>query len=323
MVLPDGGIKVMDFGVARLDSSTLTALGTVVGSVRYMSPEQMMGERVDGRADIFSLAAVAYELLTGRAPFPGRTVTEVVSRVVRGAHVPPAEVDARLPGALNEVFAQALSPAPDRRPRHAVDFAKALAEAARPAFALEVRRDPPPAANPGAPAVLLLESDPEGAEVVIDGEPRGRTPLSVEVAPGRHELELRAPGRETVSSVVEATRGEALQVFSASLPWPRPAAAEAAPLEAGGVGMTPPRRVAGGPPAYPEWARLAGLEGLVALEVEIDEEGAVRGVRLRQSAGERLDQLMLEAVAGWRFAPALRDGRPAAVRFVARHAFRR
>jgi protein TonB len=87
--------------------------------------------------------------------------------------------------------------------------------------------------------------------------------------------------------------------------------------------MTPPRRVAGGPPAYPEWARLAGLEGLVALEVEIDEEGAVRGVRLRQSAGERLDQLMLEAVAGWRFAPALRDGRPAAVRFVARHAFRR
>ena len=72
MLLDDGGVKVMDFGVARLDSSTLTALGTVVGSVRYMAPEQMMGERVDGRADVFSLAAVAYEMLTGQAPVPGQ-----------------------------------------------------------------------------------------------------------------------------------------------------------------------------------------------------------------------------------------------------------
>ena len=56
MILDDGGVKVMDFGVARLESSNLTAVGTVVGSVRYMAPEQMMGERVDGRADVFSLA---------------------------------------------------------------------------------------------------------------------------------------------------------------------------------------------------------------------------------------------------------------------------
>ena len=101
MLMNDGGVKVMDFGVARLESSTLTVAGTVVGSVRYMAPEQMMGERVDGRADVFSLAAVAYELLTGRAPFPGKTITEVVSRVVHGAHVPPRQVDTRLPEALN------------------------------------------------------------------------------------------------------------------------------------------------------------------------------------------------------------------------------
>ena len=80
MMMDDGSVKVLDFGVARLDSSNLTAAGTVVGSVQYMAPEQMMGERVDGRADVFSLAAVAYELLTGRAPFPGKTITEVVSR---------------------------------------------------------------------------------------------------------------------------------------------------------------------------------------------------------------------------------------------------
>ncbi len=72
MLLADGGVKVMDFGVARLDSSTLTVLGTVVGSVRYMSPEQMMGDRVDGRADVFSLAAVAYEMLTRAGAVSGQ-----------------------------------------------------------------------------------------------------------------------------------------------------------------------------------------------------------------------------------------------------------
>ena len=110
MLTDDGGVKVMDFGVARLDQSTLTALGTVVGSVRYMAPEQMMGERVDGRADVFSVAAVAYELLTGKAPFPGKTITEVVSRVVHGAHVPPQKADGRLPEGLNTIFARAFAP---------------------------------------------------------------------------------------------------------------------------------------------------------------------------------------------------------------------
>jgi serine/threonine protein kinase len=115
MLLNDGGVKVMDFGVARLESSTLTAVGTVVGSVRYMAPEQMMGERVDGRADVFSLAAVAYELLTGRPPFPGKTITEVVSRVVHGSHVPPRQADGRLPESLNAVFARSFAPkAPER-----------------------------------------------------------------------------------------------------------------------------------------------------------------------------------------------------------------
>src|SRR5438093_7777644 len=107
MLTDDGRVKVMDFGVARLESSTLTVAGTVLGSVRYMSPEQMMGEKVDGRADIFSLSAVGYELLTGKPPFPGKTITEVVSKVVHGQHVPPRQVDERLPEGLNSVFAKA------------------------------------------------------------------------------------------------------------------------------------------------------------------------------------------------------------------------
>src|SRR5258708_38321965 len=75
MMMDDGGVKVMDFGVARLESSTLTVAGTGVGSVRYMAPEQMMGERADARSDVFSLGAVAYEMLTRRPPLPGNTIT--------------------------------------------------------------------------------------------------------------------------------------------------------------------------------------------------------------------------------------------------------
>src|SRR5688572_4948580 len=89
MLTDDGSLKVMDFGVARLDTSTLTVVGAVVGSVRYMAPEQMMGQKVDGRADVFSLAAVAYELLTGQPAFPGKTITEVVGKVIHGNYVPP------------------------------------------------------------------------------------------------------------------------------------------------------------------------------------------------------------------------------------------
>jgi serine/threonine-protein kinase len=138
MLLDDGNVRVMDFGVARLDGSNLTAVGSVVGSVRYMAPEQMMGEKVDGRADIFSLAAVAYELLTAHPPFPGKTITEVVSRVVRGGHVPACQVDSRLPGAVEAVFAKAFATRPGERYARATDFARDLTAATKPVHDLLV-----------------------------------------------------------------------------------------------------------------------------------------------------------------------------------------
>jgi protein TonB len=110
-------------------------------------------------------------------------------------------------------------------------------------------------------------------------------------------------------------------VFSASLPRLRPAGQDV--LDTFGPGMVPPRRVSGNPPAYPEAARIAGLEGTSVADVWIDEGGGVGGASVRQSAGELLDRALLEAVAGWRFVPATLEGRPVAVRFVVRHAFRR
>jgi TonB family protein len=81
---------------------------------------------------------VAYELLTTRAPFPGKSITEVVARVVHGSHIPPREVDARFPEALNEVFVKAFAPRPERRYNQAVDFARDLQGAVGPILELEI-----------------------------------------------------------------------------------------------------------------------------------------------------------------------------------------
>ena len=71
MILPDGTVKVADFGIARIESSNLTQTGMILGTPSHMSPEQFMGQTVDGRSDLFSAGVILYELLTGEKPFSG------------------------------------------------------------------------------------------------------------------------------------------------------------------------------------------------------------------------------------------------------------
>jgi len=342
----------MDFGVARLESSNLTALGTVVGSVRYMAPEQMMGERVDGRADVFSLGAVAYELFTGRPPFPGKTITEVVSRVVHGSHVPPRQVDERLPEGLNAVFARVFAPRAADRYERATDFARDLLVAAQPVLDLEVAvpsTETPNTDPMGAPAptiqsapspgdtafldhvsriregVLLLESDPPGARAYVDETLVGVTPVgSVEVSLGRHLVRMELPGRLPATAELDVTAVRALQMVSLTLEEARPPV----PLTPGqfvdfGLEVVPPRRIAGSWPAYPAAARARGLGGASMVDVWIGANGEVAAAAVAESAGELLDAALLEAVNSWRFTPATLRGIPVSVRLTVRHEFRR
>ncbi len=357
MLLDDGGVKVLDFGVARLESSTLTQVGAVVGSVRYMAPEQMMGDTIDGRADVFSLAAVAYELLITRPPFPGKTITEVVGQVVHGSYTPPRQLDSRLPEGVDGVFARAFAiKAEDRHPR-AMEFATALYEALRGVLDVAIvhrnqepspthaegvsvsgrttvtQRAParrPSAANPTGlvskrEGVLILDSDPPGALVSIDGHPAGRTPLSpCEVGFGRHLVRMEAPGREPVSADFEVTAAQPLRVLGFTLPALRVAAEPVRPGQfvPFGPGVVPPRRVEGKLPAYPAAARERRLEGSPVVEVWIDERGQVNDVAVVQSAGALLDTAILEAVTAWRFSPATLHGVPVSVRLSLQHLFR-
>jgi serine/threonine-protein kinase len=116
-VCADGRPKIMDFGVAHLESSVATASGHFFGSPSYMAPEQVSGAEVTNSADLFSFAVLAYEVITGRRPFEGDSITAVMYRVVNEDPPPPRQWDFDLPASYDAIFKRALSKAPaDRYP---------------------------------------------------------------------------------------------------------------------------------------------------------------------------------------------------------------
>jgi serine/threonine-protein kinase len=117
MLLDSGQAKVMDFGIARLEASTLTSTGEFFGTPAYMSPEQARGDPVDPRTDLFSLGCVLHQLLTGKKPFDGPTLPAVLMRVMQETPVPPSRLHPGVPPGLDQVVARAL--AKDRDARYA------------------------------------------------------------------------------------------------------------------------------------------------------------------------------------------------------------
>ena len=134
LVTRAGRVKMSDFGIARIESSTLTQTGAMLGTPSYMSPEQFRGETVDARSDLFSAGVVLYQLLTGQRPFSGTAAT-VMQQVLNHAPPPPSLLNPALPPALDAVALRAL--AKDARARHASAraFQQALAAALQPGAA--------------------------------------------------------------------------------------------------------------------------------------------------------------------------------------------
>lgn len=125
----DGSVKIADFGVARVPSSTLTQSGASLGSPAYMAPEQIRGKHVDGRADLFALAAILYEALCGARPFAGEEVSEVLYAVAHESPAPPGRLRVGLPPALDRFFERALAKDPDDRFPDGASLGRALEEA--------------------------------------------------------------------------------------------------------------------------------------------------------------------------------------------------
>jgi serine/threonine-protein kinase len=117
MVSADDRVKVTDFGIAKLADSEITHSGALLGTPSYMSPEQAMGEKLDGRSDIFSLGVVAFEMLSGLQPFPGPNVTSILYKLVHVEPVEPADLETNglVPQKWREVFRKVLAKKPESR----------------------------------------------------------------------------------------------------------------------------------------------------------------------------------------------------------------
>lgn len=131
--LPSGVLaKITDFGIARTPASAVkTQTGVVLGSPRYMSPEQVVGKQLDNRSDIFSLGVVLYEMLTGKAPFDGDNLTTIMYATVNKHPDPPSALNAATPKLLDLIIAKALAKSVDDRYPTMREFAADLRQVRR------------------------------------------------------------------------------------------------------------------------------------------------------------------------------------------------
>ena len=131
-----GLVKVLDFGLAKFLASKgrdefvtrqqMTMAGTVVGTISYMAPEQALGRTIDHRADLFSLGVVLYELATGRTPFGGASMTEIIDKILHETPPPPSALNAAVPKALDTIVLRALEKSPTFRYQSAHDVRQDL-----------------------------------------------------------------------------------------------------------------------------------------------------------------------------------------------------
>ena len=127
LITSDGTVKLMDFGLARSrGASRLTEEGALVGTVFYLAPEQAMGQEIDGRADLYALGVLLYELAAGRLPFVGDDPIAVISQHLHAPVIPPSTHNPKIPAWLDDLIARLLSKQPEERPASAGEVLRAL-----------------------------------------------------------------------------------------------------------------------------------------------------------------------------------------------------
>jgi len=239
----DGTAKIMDFGVARLTTASMTGTGNIVGTADYMSPEQVKGAKVDGRSDLFSVGCMLYELLAGRRPFHSENLMAIFYKIT---HEEPnwdlipqgAAYDALMP-----ILKKALAKSLEDRFQTAYEFAQALkeylranatAEAAEHALAGLVDLEPPPS-SPPQPL-----TDAAGPTLVTEDVSGGTVELGRTARPGSAAT-VRGPGAATAAGRAATMKGGAPTVMAGAGGATRTGGAAAATVVRPTTPIPPPR----------------------------------------------------------------------------------
>jgi tRNA A-37 threonylcarbamoyl transferase component Bud32 len=284
ILLADGKVKVADFGIAHIESSNMTHVGTVLGTPSYMSPEQIMGLPIDGRSDLFSAGVILYQFLTGERPFSGSS-TATMHKVLEEDPLPPSRFNVQVPGAMDAVVRKALAKRPDERFQTAEEFAAALRDAAQApgtsadATLLAAPESPRPAAAAATRTEWIVPPAAGGAPVAAPAAPKNSQSTAIAI----------------VAAVVVVALGAGLWTYvqrSAS-DAARLAQAPSAPV----AGSTAPAPPAAGGPAAPAPAVAAPAPPVEPGRVTISAEGLVDPSDPRYSADKALLQTDLRADA--------------------------
>ena len=126
MITSNRDVKIMDFGIAQIPTGSRTQLGTVLGSPKYMAPEQVAGQPTDGKTDIFALGVVLYEMLTGTTPFNGDNLSAIMYKILHEEPAPPSTLNPRVPAVFDQIVSRALAKRPEDRYQTAREFARDL-----------------------------------------------------------------------------------------------------------------------------------------------------------------------------------------------------
>ncbi len=200
ILIHDGTLaKITDFGVAKILSQQMTQSGVMMGTPNYMSPEQVQGHGVDGRADQFSLAVIAYETLTGEKPFVADHLPSLLYRIVREDPVPPQRLNPSLGPQVEVVLRKALAKSASERYPYCVDFVEALAWAcnSNPGWRPLPRSSAQSMPTIGAGAAIDHTSAPQPPSAVVPEPVVQPESLSIR-PPGHDDTESRNPLLKTL-----------------------------------------------------------------------------------------------------------------------------
>ena len=242
-LLPDGTVKVADFGIAHIESSELTQLGTVLGTPNYMSPEQILGLPVDGRSDLFAAGVILYQFLTGERPFSG-SATTTVQKVLKEDPLPPSILNVQVLPAFDAIVRRALAKRPEDRFADADEFASALRGAATA----------PPAT--GADATMVFNASAPGIAAAGSGiaakpaPSAATTPRADPVPATPAERPRRTPVLGVAAAIAAVAIGAGIWFLMPRTPG-EPVKAVAAPAAPATVAAGTTAPASGSPPTSP------------------------------------------------------------------------